>query len=74
MDSDTLIGFAIIAAVVLLIVWAVRRGGRRGHRSHDYDGVGGSAFVFADTSDSSSSCDSGGGDSGGGDCGGGGGD
>lgn len=70
MDSDTLIGFAVIAAVVLLIVWASRRSGRRGHRSRDYDGTG--AFVFADTSDSSSSCDSGG-DSGG-DCGGGGGD
>jgi hypothetical protein len=71
MDSDTLIGFAVIAAVVLLIVWASRRGGRRGRGSHDYDGAATGAFVFADTSDSSSSCDSGG-DSGGGDCGGGG--
>ena len=67
---DTLIGMAVVAAVVLLIVWGSRRTGRRGHRSHGYDGAG--AFVYADTFDSSSSCDSG--DSGGGgDCGGGGG-
>jgi hypothetical protein len=69
---DILIGFAVMAAVVLLIVWASRRSGRRGHRSHDHDGAATGAFVFADTSDSSSSSCDAGGDSGGGDCGGGG--
>ena len=72
MDTDLLIGFAVIAAIVLLLVWASRRSRRRGHRSGDYDAGG--AFVFADTSDSSSSCDSGGDSGGFGDCGGGGGD
>jgi len=72
MDTDTLIGFAVVAAVVLLVVWASRRSGGRGRGSHDYDGAATGAFVFADTSDSSASCDSGGDSGGGGDCGGGG--
>ncbi|HZF93531.1 MAG TPA: hypothetical protein VEZ20_01525 [Allosphingosinicella sp.] len=72
MNTNELTVLGIIAATVLLIVWAARRNPRRGRGAHDGagDGAATGAFVFADTADSSS-CD-GDGDSGGGDCDGGG--
>jgi hypothetical protein len=67
MDQDMLIGFAVIAGVLAVILLLARRARRHGRRSYGHGGE--SAFVFGVDGDGDSSCDSGGD---GGDCGGGG--